>query len=133
MSLCVSAPEAWPSFMKASVTISPIDMKLNLLILLIITRGRSIIEIMKKEGKNMTLDGLAIIVARGFDHVDKKFDNLEDKFDKKFDHLENRIDGVELKISSVSASWIHEFDRLHDWMEEIDARVNRLEDKSIKQ
>ncbi len=80
---------------------------------------------MKKENNKMTIEKLAVMVAGGFEHIDKKFELV----DKRFDHLENRMDGLELKISSAASSWSHEFERLHDWVSDLDERMNRVEDK----
>ncbi len=93
---------------------------------------------MKKENKReekMTLEKLAVMVAGGFEHMGDRIDGLEGDLKsvkKVVEHLDVRMDGLEFKISSAAASWIHDFDRLHDWMEEIDERVNRLEDKVTK-
>ncbi len=84
--------------------------------------------------REMTIEKLAVMVAGGFEQMDKRFEQVDSKFkqvDKRFDHMESRLDGLELKISSASASWVHKFDRLHSWIEELDGRVNKIEDKMV--
>lgn len=47
---------------------------------------------MKKE--NVTLDDLAMMVQKGFDHVDKRFAAI----DKRFDEVDNRFEKIEKKL-----------------------------------
>ena len=82
----------------------------------------------QKEIKTMSIDDLAIIVANGFDHLSGK---IENDIGKLKDHVDRRMDGLELKISSEVSGWNREFDRLHEWMEELDKRVNKIEDKIV--
>ncbi|MEK7066376.1 MAG: hypothetical protein AAB965_02265 [Patescibacteria group bacterium] len=114
---------------------------------------------MKKETKKMTIEDLATIVAKGFESVDKRFDlmatksdledlaimtakgfedvssrfdRVEDDVDKLRHHMEKRFEGLELKVSSYASGWSRDFDRLHEWMEELDKRVNKVEDKLVR-
>ena len=91
---------------------------------------------MKKEKKVMSVEALASVVskgfedlammtANGFDEVNKRLDKVE----KNVEHLDHKVDGLELKISAYASSWSNDFDRLHDWVEELDNRMNKMEDK----
>lgn len=43
----------------------------------------------KKQNKAATLDTLALMVKKGFDHVDKRFDRIDKQFaENKEDHQE---------------------------------------------
>ena len=100
---------------------------------------------MRAKQERITIERLATIVARGFEDVSGRLDGVSSRLGKVEDevtdvkeelkkivtHMDTRIDGLELKISSASASWVHEFDRLHDWIEELDGRVNKIENKII--
>jgi hypothetical protein len=69
-----------------------------------------------KKKKNITINDLAVMVKKGFDGVDKRFDNLTkemrfgfDRVDKRFDRLENlilveyrtRIEKLEKKVEKL--------------------------------
>jgi peptidoglycan hydrolase CwlO-like protein len=51
----------------------------------------------KATSKKMTIDNLAVMVAKGFDGIYKKFDEV----DKKFDEVDSRFDEVKKEISEV--------------------------------
>lgn len=62
----------------------------------------------KVANKKVTIDDLAIMVAKGFDGVHKemneRFDKVYDRFDevdKRFDEVDKRFDKVEKEISDV--------------------------------
>lgn len=54
---------------------------------------------MKKITKKakITTDDLAIMVAKGFDGIDKRFDGVDSRLDK----VENRLDKVEEKVEKL--------------------------------
>ncbi len=87
---------------------------------------------MKKEEKGMTIDKLATMVARGFEDVSEKVSEVKsdvNELKKSVDHLDRKVDGLELKISAYASSWSNDFDRLHDWVEDLDNRMNKVEDR----
>ena len=67
--------------------------------------------------KKITLEDLALMVKKGFDHaaskedlkavelrLDKRIDNLETRFDSleaRFDLLETKVDGLETKVDTL--------------------------------
>ncbi len=53
---------------------------------------------MKKIGKKVTIDQLAIMVQNGFSGVNKRIDDVEGKVDK----LDARVDGIEHNLWQVS-------------------------------
>ena len=69
------------------------------------------------KAKEMTVDELAIIVARGFAEVDKRFDDMDEKIDYRFDALSNRLD--RFVLDNVT----HEEHRL------LESRVSKIEKK----
>jgi len=82
--------------------------------------------------KNMTIDGLAVIVAKGFDAVDKRFDAVDKRFDavdKRFDSLEerltNKINGLDQRIDDLALNRA-----TRDELRIIQLRVDRLEKKT---
>lgn len=116
---------------------------------------------MKKENKKVTIEdlstkieNLAKIVKEGFGVMATKedlkdlatkaalealavmttnrFDGVEDEVDKLRHHMDKRFEGLELKVSSYASGWSRDFDRLHEWMEELDKRVNKVEDKLVR-
>jgi hypothetical protein len=64
---------------------------------------------------NISIDDLAAMMKRSFDHLDKRADSIEKKIDDGFIRLDKRIDGVEVRLSS----------KIND----LDIRMGRLEDK----
>ena len=71
-----------------------------------------------KEGtknKKMTIDKLAVMVAKGFDSIDNKFEsiekrmatkedikNLEKRLEKKIDNVENKLEGTNKRIDDLA-------------------------------
>jgi hypothetical protein len=74
---------------------------------------------MKKSGKkkNVTLESLAGMVAKGFENVDNRFDG----FEKRFNVLEEGQEQIKLKLDNVA----YRFELV-----ELQRRVERLEAKS---
>ena len=79
----------------------------------------------------MELEDLAVMVKNGFDHVDKRFVGMDRRFDDLEVRLSKKIDGLELRIGSYASSWDKNFDNLHQWVSELDKRVNKIEDKIV--
>ena len=70
-----------------------------------------------KKTKKVSIDGLAIMVAEGFERVDKKFDKLEKKIDEDIKDVKKDI----LNLGDRFVSY-HSFDSLAN-------RVKVLEEK----
>lgn len=95
-------------------------------------------DLIKRMATKDDLEDLAIMTARGFGDVSGRLNKLKDsvvglkeEMKKGFDHLENRIDGVEFKLSSNASAWTKDSDHLHEWVGELDKRVNKIEDKIV--
>ena len=80
--------------------------------------------------KPVSTDDLAIMIAKGFSEVDRKFDGVDKKFDsvdKKFENLENKltqkIDGLGNRIDHLADSKV-------SWNghKKLEDRVVRLEE-----
>jgi len=77
----------------------------------------------KKLKKNVTLDDLAGMVKRGFDGVDKKFDENTKEHKlmmAKLENLENGVEEIKLKLDQVA----YRFE-----IQELDRRLKRVEAK----
>ena len=80
-----------------------------------------------RRSKKVTIDGLAIMVAKGFDGVNKRLDGHDKRFegiDKRFDKVEEEIKLARRDILDVGDRFVarYEFDGLL-------IRFNRLEQK----
>ena len=101
-----------------------------------------IIGYMTVKNKKVTIEDLAVMVKKGFDEIRSEMGTKKDlnelRVELKCDikelgeQLNHRMEGVELKISSYASSWEREHSQLHDWVTELDKRVNKLEDKVTK-
>jgi len=77
----------------------------------------------KNNKKNITINDLAGMIKRGFDGVDKKFDENVKEHRQIFQHLDNIENGVEevkLKLDHVA----YRFE-----VQELDKRLKRVEIK----
>lgn len=80
--------------------------------------------------KKTTIDGLAIMVQKGFDGIDKKFSDRFDAVEKRLDRIENRLDLIESELHDIKQElykviYRHEFELLKD-------RVTELEKELVK-
>jgi len=69
------------------------------------------------------LEGLAIMTAKGFEDMGKRFKRVDKRFeqvDKRFDTLEDRLDTFEYKTERG-------FDRMQDEIVDIKTRLNNIE------
>ena len=83
-----------------------------------------------KSKKEMTIDDLALMVAKGFNEVHEMFS----KVDKKFDKVDERFDGVESNlvkirgdISSLGDKYVSRFE-----FEKLLVRFIHLEQKLLR-
>ena len=74
--------------------------------------------------KKVTIEDLAVMVKHGFDQTTTKEDLRNNE-----ERLSRRIDGLELKISAYASSWSHDFQRLHEWVEDLSERLENVEHK----
>ncbi len=47
---------------------------------------------------NTTLDGLAVMIEKGFEHVDERFEHVDERFERveqRFDRMETRLETLE--------------------------------------
>jgi len=67
-----------------------------------------------KRNKKITIDGLAIMVAEGFDRVDKKFEGIHKKIDKDIGEVKENIKDVRKDIFNLGDRFVsyHTFDSL---------------------
>lgn len=76
----------------------------------------------KLRKKNFTINDLALMVGRGFNAKDKKFDGI----DKRFDGMDKRFDGVDRKLFEVN----QRLDRIEKViLEDYGNRIEILEDR----
>ncbi|HEY4714940.1 MAG TPA: hypothetical protein VIH31_00325 [Candidatus Paceibacterota bacterium] len=87
-----------------------------------------------RRSKKVTIDGLAIMVAKGFDGVNKRLDGHDKKFegiDKRFEGIDKRFDKVEEEIKLARRDILDVGDRFVARYEfdGLLIRFNRLEQK----
>ena len=90
-----------------------------------------------KKGKKVSTEELAIMIAEGFEGVDKKFESADQKFDsmdKKFDSIDKKFEVLESKLSQKIDGLGNRIDHLvgskvsWDAHKRLEDRVVRLED-----
>ena len=82
---------------------------------------------MKKPSKQMTLEDLAAMVARGFERVDARFENMatKEEMTRGFAEVEKSINKVRLDILDVGDRFVtkHQFDQLVTRFTVLEAKV----------
>ena len=79
-----------------------------------------------KKAKGATIDTLAGMVKKGFDHMDERFNQVDkrlDQHEKRFEDLEQGQEEIKLKLGDVA----YRFELV-----ELERRVNILERKANK-
>jgi len=79
-----------------------------------------------KKTKGVTIDALAGMVKKGFDHMDERFNQVDkrlDQHEKRFEDLEQGQEEIKLKLGDVA----YRFELV-----ELERRVNILERKANK-
>ena len=85
---------------------------------------------MKKEttkNKKVTIDDLAVMVARGFESIDKRFEGIDKRFegiDKKLENVEENLKATRRDVLAMGDRFVLKYE-LHD----LTARVGLLEQK----
>ncbi len=82
---------------------------------------------MEKKTKKVTIDDLAIMMAKSFERVDKRFDEVDKRFnevDKRFEKVDENIRNIRGDILNLGDRFVsyHTFDSLAN-------RVKILEEK----
>ena len=86
----------------------------------------------------MTVDELAIIMAKSFSSIDEKFIAIDGKFeaiDKRFDAMDKRFDDVDEKIDYRFSSLTNRIDNFvldnvtHEEHRLLESRVSKIEKK----
>lgn len=109
----------------------------------------------KKKNNKMTINDLAVIVKRSFDHADKRFDKIEkkvtdntirlDAMHAKLNNLDRRVMYIEDRLTEVVKQNKKEFDKIKKDLKEIksqkiinkkqlfdlEKRIKKLELKAI--
>lgn len=91
---------------------------------------------MKQKAKisKMTIDGLAVIVKKGFDEVGAKFEQVDARFeqvDRRFDHVDATLEHMDARLFQVEKD-VAEIKRHFVYRDEFDdlmSRVKYLEEK----
>jgi len=84
---------------------------------------------MKKKTKSVTIDDLAIMVAKGFSRTDEQFAKMDEKFEKKFQDVEENFKKVRNDILNMGDRFVprHEFDsflmRFHRLEQKVDGKT----------
>lgn len=84
---------------------------------------------MKKVEKKMEIEDLAVMVQRGFEDMRQGFRaDLRDVESR----LGDKIEAVDMRLGSYILDTDKRFDDTHEWVSELDGRVNKVEDKLAK-
>ena len=76
--------------------------------------------------KEITINELARMVARGFSDMAERFDRLE----YRMDALEKRMDALEESGRSLRSEMCQRFDKIDSEIKEVKVRLDRLEKKT---
>ncbi len=73
-----------------------------------------------------SIEKLAVITARGFEHVNLRLDKVEDRLDNvedrldtidnKLEIIDSRLDGIDDRLDKIENNTSHQLDRLTDSM-----------------
>lgn len=63
-----------------------------------------------KNGEEITMDKLAVMIGKGFEHVDSRFDEVEQRFEK----VENEAQGLKKEMQEGFAKISTQLDTLRD-------------------
>lgn len=82
----------------------------------------------------MTIEGLAQMVANGFEKTATKQDlkELREEMRGGFSFLGQAIENLDVRISSYATEWNRRFDELHEWVEQLEDRLKSLEHRFAK-
>jgi len=87
--------------------------------------------------KSVTIDDLAVMVAKGFKGVDEKFERVDERFvgiDKRFDRLEKEVKEVKENLKATRQDVLNIGDRFvpRNEFDSLLIRFGRLEQKVLK-
>lgn len=81
------------------------------------------------------MDDLARMVQGGFAETNSKIETLGSKIEsleKKVSDQGHAIEAIDLHLSAYASRRSEDFERLHDWVKEIDERLSFVENKTRK-
>jgi hypothetical protein len=70
--------------------------------------------IIKKE--KVTIDTLAVMVAKGFEHMDEKMEQKFKSVDRQFDDVKRDLDLLYTKVNGIDQKYARRFDLVEDNM-----------------
>ncbi len=87
--------------------------------------------------KNMSIDDLAIMVARGFDSIDEKFEKVDQKFEKideRLEKIDNRIKELDTNIKATRGDILNLGEKFVPYymFDQLSKRVSLLEKNKSK-
>ena len=73
---------------------------------------------MKKgtKGKEITIDELAMMVAKGFERLENKMDGKFNDVDKRFNKIDERLDDIDYRLSKIEGNHERRIDILEERM-----------------
>jgi hypothetical protein len=86
---------------------------------------------MKDNAPQVTMDELAIMIAKGFTGVDKRLDRLEGRMDSlegKFDSFERKVDDMDSRLTNQLDYVLLHYARREEHVQ-LDKRVKKIERK----
>lgn len=83
---------------------------------------------MENKIEETTIDDLAIMIKKGFDHVNERFDKINERFDK----IEGKVDNLDATLKNQYPDKSYLTDKLADLAAEIGARIDRKKEQDRK-
>lgn len=76
---------------------------------------------MENKKEETTIDDLAVMIKKGFDHIDGRFEKIDDRFEK----IESKVDNLEATLKNQYPDKNYLSDKLADLAVEIGTRIER--------
>ncbi|HBB56978.1 TPA: hypothetical protein DEW47_03885 [Patescibacteria group bacterium] len=73
--------------------------------------------------KEVTIDDLALMVAKGFEETHKIMDERFKRVDERFEQIDRRFDQIDARFEGIDAR----FERVDEKMDHINARLSYIE------
>lgn len=90
---------------------------------------------MESKKEEITTNDLAVMIKKGFDHVDERFEKIDERFGKidgRFEEMEEKIDNLEATLLNQYPDKNYLSDKLGDLAAEIGARIERKKEQDRK-
>ncbi len=87
---------------------------------------------MENKKEEITTNDLAVMIKKGFDHVDERFEKVDEQFEKvdeRFEKMEKRFDNLEATLENQYPDKNYLSDKLGDLAAEIGARIERKKEQ----